>query len=206
MINETPKTGNKDLSPFVRGFAKGVRVLSIPPVLIGALIAILWFGAASVFPNPSSLILSYVFLALVPLLAYPVAALIPRLRRGGRKVQRETAFVFSFFGYLGAVLYGLIAKVGRNLMLLYLTYFVSILFLLFFNKVVGLRASGHACAVTGPLVFPVYFVGWQWLLPCLLVLGLVFFSSLLLKRHTWKELAVGSASALMGFFVCLLLL
>lgn len=184
--------------------AKIIRVLSVPPILIGALLAILWFGAEGVFPNLLSLILSFVFLALLPMLAYPVSFLIPALRRGGRESQREAAFVFSLAGYLGAVIYGLLAKVGRGLLLLYFTYFLSLLFLLFFNKVVGFRASGHACGITGPLVFPVYFVGWQWLIPCLLVLSLVCFSSLVLKRHTGKELAAGSGSALAAFFICLL--
>lgn len=185
--------------------SKLVRVITVPPVLIGVLLALLWFCAEGVFSGVSTLVFSFLFLAVIPVLAYPVSVILPSVRRGGRNAQRSLAFVFSLVGYLGVVVYGFAAGVTRRLMLLYLTYFLSALILTFFNKALKIRASGHACAVTGPLLLPAYYIGWQWLAPCLLVLGLVYLSSLILKRHSLRELLTGSACSAAGFLLCLLL-
>lgn len=39
----------------------------------------------------------------------------------------------------------------------------------FFRSLIHLIYSGHACSVTGPLIFLIYFTGWKTLLPCLVV-------------------------------------
>ncbi|MBR6769357.1 MAG: hypothetical protein IKM34_07720 [Clostridia bacterium] len=190
---------------FVKVLAKAIRVITVPPLLIGALLVALYFYPSGVFTSLSSLILSITFLSVIPALSYLVWALIPSLRRKGRASQRKLAFVFSIIGYLGGVVYALVADISRGLTIILFTYFVSVVILTLINKLTIFRASGHGCGVTGPLLLPAYFVNPLWILPSLFGLLMVYLSSLALKRHTLKELVAGSSAALLSFLFCLVL-
>ena len=190
---------------FVKVLAKVIRVITVPRVLIGALLVVLYFYPSGVFTSLSSLLHAVGFLAVIPALSYLVWALIPALRKGGRASQRKLAFVFSILGYLGGAVYALTADVSRGLTIILLTYFVSVILLTLINKLTVFRASGHGCGVTGPLILPAYFVSPLWIGPSLIGLLAVYLSSIALKRHTLKELVAGSSAALLSFMVCLVL-
>ena len=190
---------------FVKIFAKAIRVITVPPLLIGVLLVALYLYPSGVFHSLTSLILSVTFLAVIPALSYLVWAIIPSLRKGGRASQRKLAFVFSILGYLGGVVYALTAEISRGLTIILFTYFVSVVILTLINKLTIFRASGHGCGVTGPLLLPAYFVNPFWIIPSLFGLLLVYLSSLALKRHTLKELVAGSSAALLSFLFCLVL-
>ncbi len=189
-----------------KAFAGIVRCVSVPPILISALLVWFYFACDGMFASYLSLALSIVFLGGVPLLAYAVWAVVPRWRRLGRRSQRKLAFVFSLVGYTGGLIYALVAEVSRSLLVIFLTYFLSAVLLTLCNKVLKFRASGHGCGVTGPLLLPAVFVSPLWILPSMLILSLVYLSSLLLKRHSMKELLTGSGVAVLSFVVALLLL
>ena len=57
-----------------------------------------------------------------------------------------------------------------------------------------LRASGHACGVSGPLTVLIYLHGLRWLAPGLAVLAAMFWSSITLGRHTLRQLLLGAAA------------
>lgn len=57
-----------------------------------------------------------------------------------------------------------------------------------------LRASGHACGVSGPLTVLIYLHGLRWLAPGLAVLAAMFWSSIPLGRHTLRQLLLGAAA------------
>lgn len=198
MRNENNKT-------FVKILAKAIRVITVPPLLIGALLVILYFYPSGVFRSLSSLLHAVTFLAVIPALSYLVWAAIPSLRQRGRASQRKLAFVFSILGYLGGAVYALTADISRGLTIILLTYFVSVVLLTLINKLTVFRASGHGCGVTGPLILPAYFVSPLWIGPSLFGLLAVYVSSIVLKRHTLKELVAGSSAALLAFFFCLVL-
>ena len=198
MRNENNKT-------FVKVLAKAVRVITVPPLLIGVLLVALYLYPSGVFTSFSSLIHAICFLAVIPALSYLVWALIPALRRKGRDSQRKLAFVFSILGYLGGAVYALTADISRGLTVILLTYFVSVILLTLINKLTVFRASGHGCGVTGPLILPAYFVSPFWIVPSLVGLLAVYVSSIVLKRHTLKELVAGSSAALLSFLFCLVL-
>ncbi len=185
--------------------AKIVRVLTVPPVMICILLLVLYFARPSLFAGVGQLLWALLFLMVFPLLAYPVSALVPALRKKGREGQRGLAFLFTLAGYTGGLVYGLIAGVGDGLLLVYLTYFLSVFFLILLEKCFHVRASGHACSITGPLILLCYFTSWWWALPCAGVYGLVAWASLSLKRHTAKELAFGSLTAVAAFLLGILL-
>lgn len=176
--------------------------MSAPPVMVLALLLILWFSGG-VFARASELVWAIVSLAVFPALAYPFSTIIPAWHAGGRDMQRKLAFAFSSVGYTVLFAYGLIAQVSASAMLIFGTYFFSLLVLVLLNKVAHQKASGHACSITGPLILLVYFVGWTAAIPCAALFAVILWSSVVLKRHTPKEFALGAISCLVGFFISL---
>jgi hypothetical protein len=170
------------------------------------LLVILFFSKGRAFTSIQELLISILFLMLVPIAAYPLAAVIPKYKDKGRSGQRYLAFILSLVGYTAAVVYGLAAHVSWGLLLIFLTYFLSVSMLTVFNKFFALRASGHACSIAGPLILMIYFIGWKCVLPCAVMFALIIWASLTAKRHTPKELIAGSSSAVIAFAVSLLFL
>ncbi len=183
--------------------AKIVRVITIPPIMICTLIAILAFFCDNIFIGVTDMLMSALFLGIFPVIAYPVSYIIPKL--SARDKQRNLAFVFTGIGYLAAILYGLIASVTPNLMLIYMTYFMSAVVLTIVNKVIKVRASGHACACVGPLLFLMYFISFKVMLPCLLLIAVIVWASRTLNRHSLRELALGAATSVVSFAVSILI-
>lgn len=182
--------------------AKTVRVVTIPPLLVTSLLIILYFGRPDFFRGLYDLLAGISFLAIIPTLAYPLQPLIPGFKNKGRKGQRTLAFITSGIGYVGGMLYALISKVSPELLLIFASYFVSVIVLTVFNMVLKRKASGHSCGVVGPLIFTVYFLGWGWLIPCVALAGAVAWSSVALKRHTPNDLFLGGLSAMLAFVLC----
>lgn len=185
--------------------AKAVRVISIPPVMICGLLLILFFARRGLFGGTEQLLWSLLFLMVIPVLAYPVSYVIPSLREKGREGQRSLAFLFTLAGYTGGAAYAFASGVGDGLLLIFLTYFLSVLILILLQKGFHQRASGHACSMTGPLILLSYFIGWWCVLPCAAVFAVIIWASLKLRRHTPKELILGSLTAAVSFLLGLLL-
>ena len=187
------------------GIAKIIRAVTVPPVMVCALLLILYCEKGQTIAGTLDIILSALLLGIVPLLAYPLSMWIPSLKGKGREGQRNLAFMLTFAGYLAALVYGLAAQVPQDLQLIHLTYFISVSILWVFNKLIRLRSSGHACSITGPLILIVYFIGWKIVLPCVVLFALIVWASLTLQRHTAKELIWGALTAAFAFAVSLML-
>ncbi len=85
--------------------------------------------------------MSILFLSVVPLLADPLSGVLPKYKSRGREGQRDLALVLNLISYAGAALYGFAAGVSRGLLFTFLAYLLSVLVLILFNKVIGIRAS-----------------------------------------------------------------
>ena len=172
--------------------AKIVRVLTIPPVMVGVLFFVL-YAEKTVFLRTADLIASFLFLAVVPVLAYPIQKLEPIWRKGGRRTQRKLAFVFSMLGYIGAVLYCIFVEAGVNLTYVTVVYFASVLVLALWNALTPYHASGHACGIAGPILLVCLFVGnWRAIVPGVALFALSLWASLVLKRHNAREFVLGA--------------
>ncbi len=204
MVNEK-RERNLENSGLNR-LAKLIRGITVPPILIASVLVLLYFTADGIFSDGYTLFFASLFLAIIPSLSYPIAAIVPSLRKKGRAAARSLSFVTSGVGYTLGAIYSVVFDVSRGLKVIMFTYFFSVLFLTFFNKIVKIRASGHGCGATGPIILPVYFIGWQAFLPCAAVLMLVYASSLSLKRHTVRELLLGSLVAFVSFAICLIII
>ena len=148
--------------------AHAVRILSIPPVMVSLLVLVLAAFAPDVFASGLEIFAMLLFLAIIPLLAYPLSWAIPRIRRKGREGQRNLAFALTAAGYVLGWLYGVL--VSRN----------------------RLRASGHGCSVTGPVLLAGWYLGLPGIVVSALCYVLIFWASVTAKRHKWDEFLGGS--------------
>ena len=181
-------------------FAKIIRIISVPPVMITFLLVILNTTRPGIFRNNVEVLTSIILLGIVPVLAYPFQLLLSSsLEDRGRIMQRKLAFIFSLIGYATALLWAILVHTSKELLMICATYFISVVILTFFNKVLKKRASGHACSITGPLVFLIYLVDWKLIFPCIIIAMLIFWSSLYLQRHTKTDLFYGVLSSLLAF-------
>ena len=183
-----------------------IRVISVPPLMVAYRLALLYFFRDGVFANTGEFIASLVFLTIIPALAYPAAAVVPSLRKGGRPMQRKTAFVFSVAGYTGGFLYALFTRCSKPVLTIFAAYLISLLTLVLFNKVIKIRASGHACSVTSPMFFATYYFGFGALLPCTIMYGIIFWASLATKRHTVREFILGTVVCVISATAAVLVL
>ena len=195
--NERAKRKKKDLAPL----ALFGRVATLPAVLALAVLVTVFFMRPEVYIRPYELYLSILFLLVFPVLAYPIAKLVPSLRAQGREGARNTAFITSLVGYLAAVLYTHIALSSEELCFIAETYFFSAVLLFFCNKAVGIRASAHSCGAAGAAVlFGAVMGGVAWLISALVFL-FARWSSLSLRRHDGKEFFYGALCVLGGFML-----
>lgn len=174
--------------------AKMFRIITLPTILFAFLITVLYFVKREVFDVAGSFLTPMLCIGIAPMLAYPLGWILGRKSGKTREISRKAAFVFSGLGYLSAVMFALIATPSDEITLLIVTYFVSFCFLTALN-VIGVKASGHACGIMGPLAFLCIRVNPLYFFPCAVIYALSFWSSLKLKRHTASEFIFGSLSS-----------
>lgn len=179
--------------------AKIIRIITVPPFLVAALIIILYFQKSDIFRGITDYTAALVFLGLFPVLVYPIWAVIPKLKEKGREGQRNLAFIGTLIGYTFAFLYGELSGAVPELKLIFRTYFIAVLLLTFANKVLKKRASGHACSVVSPTLFLYCFVGWYTLSVCIFIIAVSFWGSLTLKWHKPMEFLGGSIVCILSF-------
>jgi len=186
-------------------FAILIRCISVPWVWATMLLLILYLFGQDVFTNIFEFMFSILFLVIIPFALYPLQSFIPKYRDKGREGQRNLAFIFSFFGYILAVLYGLFTHTTTALLLIFVLYFSSWLILWVSNKIIKFRSSGHICGITGPMILLIYFIGWQFIILCSILFGFICWASLILKRHTVKEIIGGCVSCGVAFICSLVI-
>lgn len=194
VINMNENIGIQN-SAFGNRLAKGIRVLTVPPLLVSGMLIILTVSLDHFCDSGTQMVLAILLLGILPILAYPLQRLLPT-KGEVREEQRNIAFVLTFTGYLTAFIFSMAGTCGRELRYIIVSYFISMLLLVFFNKVLHVRASGHACSVTGTLYFLSFFLGKQAVIPCICIAAAVVWASLRLKRHTVQEIFWGAAVCL----------
>lgn len=181
-------------------FARFVRILTAPPIFAALLCVFLYLLLPGNFASPVHFALALGFLTGLPLLAYPIAALIPALRRKGRDGQRDLAVVFSVIGYVGGFLYALLFDGAATELVLYGTYVLSGL-AIGVGTLAGFKISGHACGCSGPLAMLATFVS-PWFLAGYCLLPFIFWSSRCLGRHSAAQLLTGAALPVLAMVLC----
>ena len=182
--------------------AKLIRIVTVVPVMALVMLSVLYGLRPDIFQETSNFILAIIFLTVFPLLAYPLQPLLPKFRNKGREGQRNLAIVMSDLGYLLGIVSGIYFQASKELLLIYLAYLISGMGILLFNKVLKIRASGHACGITGPITLLTYFIGLR-VLESVVTIVLVYWASLKLQRHTVSQLLWGSVIPLFALKMAL---
>ncbi|HHU63630.1 MAG TPA: hypothetical protein GXZ32_05410 [Clostridiales bacterium] len=183
--------------------AKVISIVTLVPIM--AALAVTWILLKDRAHFDNSMLwyfLVLIFLTVLPISAYPIARAIPKIRARGRDGERNLAFIMAVIGYVAGAIISIVFHAPKGVMYIMLSYLASGLALFFVNKVVKVKASGHACGVSGPITLLLYMVGhYAWI--AVVLLPLVFWGRLALKRHTYSELIVGTivGIAATGFVV-----
>ena len=184
--------------------ASFVRIVTVPPLMVAVILTVLYAVRGALFASLSHLVFSVLFLAVVPGLAYPLSYLIPAIRRKGRSGQRSLAMYLSAVGYLSVVLYGILAQCTEGLRIIHLTYLLSVLLLLVLNKLLHVRASGHACSVSGPILLLCIYVGAVGVAVGILLWMLILWASVRMRHHTPREYLIGSTVPILAYVLSVL--
>ena len=176
--------------------AKIISVITIAPVMAFLMLTFLYVFDKSAFQRPLYYVIAVMSLTVFPVLAYPFQLAFPKLRKTGRDGQRKLAFVFAVVGYLIGLAVSYMLKAPREEMMIMLSYAMSGSILALFN-LFHIKASGHACGVGGPCILCSYFLGgWGWLI--LLLIPLIFWARLHMKRHRFSELVIGASISMIS--------
>ncbi len=169
-----------------------IRKITIPPVFATLLLILVYIFNPKYFGSPWQLIGGISFLALFPILAYPLQKYIPKFKDKGRDGQRTLAMIFSFVGYMVGTIVAFACSAPIELKIIYLEYLLCGISILIFNKLFKLKASGHACGIVGPVLLLIYFRQYIAAIIGALLIMPVYISSIRSKRHTPKQLVGGS--------------
>ena len=178
--------------------AKIIRIITIPPIEALAMLLILYGIKRTEFGTPGELLMTILFLTIIPVCSYPIASR-KKNKENSRNNQRNMAFIFNFLSYLAAMLVGYCMGCSRMLQWIFNSYFLAVMILTIINKVFKIRASGHACSCTLPYFILSYRLGWIAAVICVGFYLAEFWASVELKRHTVKEFLLGSVVACLVF-------
>lgn len=168
-----------------------IRKITVPPVFAVLFLVTTYYVRPDYFGNIYQLVFGLIFLGILPVLGYPLQKYIPHFREKGREGQRTLAMIFSMAGYLAGTAVAYVCKARSELKVTYFLYLLVGIVMFVFNKAFHLKASGHACGITAPVLLSVKFK-----MPVCTVVGLVLafpvmVSSVKTKRHTVKQLIGG---------------
>ncbi len=144
----------------MKKLSKLIRRFTVPPIFAAGLLIIVYAVYPSYFGTVWQLFAGLFFLALFPTLAYPLQKFIPHFKDRGREGQRTLAMIFSFSGYLLGTLVTLVTVAPIELLAIYLAYLLCGIGVVLLNKIIRLKASGHACGIVGPIIMLIYFGLW----------------------------------------------
>lgn len=171
--------------------AKALRILTVAPLMALVMLLVLFFRDPAAIGGPGFFAAAVVCLTVLPLLAYPLQPVFPHFRGRGREGQRTLAMIFAVLGYVGGCVLAFAAHAPARLKIIFLAYLFSGILVVVFNLLLHVRASGHACGVTGPFAILAFFGQWAGCLGIVPIL-IVWWSSLKAKRHTPEQLIAGT--------------
>lgn len=178
----------------MRMFFKIIREITIAPIMAFVMLSVLYWYNPSLLGGLKFYLLPVFFLTILPISAYPLQRFIPKYKNEGREGQRNLAIVMAVLGYILSIISMLIFGATKAMQIIYITYFISGILVLIANKLLKVRASGHAAGATAPIAILIYFTGVKGIYGGF-VLALVYWASIKMKRHTFFELIFGSIIA-----------
>jgi len=186
-------------------FAKVISILTVVPIMALFTASWIYLYDSTVFNNEVKwYIASLVFLTFIPISAYGLKRILPNYKNTKRDGERKLAFIMAVFGYITGLITALVFNASQGVLIIFITYFISGILLTFFNKFIKIKASGHACGVAGPIVLILYFIGIRaWFV--VLLLPIVYWARVAQKRHSYKELIIGTLVGVLSGIVAIII-
>ena len=125
---------------FRQKLAKAIRVISAPPFAAAAFALILYFNPAGAIVRRDQLVACLLGLSVGPVLAYPISAAL----HTGREKQRVIAMYISLLSYGILLVWSLLRPNSSEFRFVCMTYFMSVIMLIVFNRLLHVRSSGHS--------------------------------------------------------------
>lgn len=184
--------------------ALGISIITVVPMVALFTIMGIYFNDYSFFGERDFWVIwSLVFLVIIPSSAYGLKHIHPRFRKKGRKWERNMAFVTGVTGQVLGFLGAWYLQGPDGVIKLFMVYLLAGVLLSVTNFIVGRKASGHACGVSGPITLLTVIFGIKAGV-LFLLMPLVFWSRLQLRRHTLQELFVGTVIGITASIVATL--
>lgn len=174
-----------------RKIAKAISLLTVVPMVAFFTILLSFLYKGECFARGGWLIYSIVFLTILPLLAYPLHRTIPASREQGRRGERRLAFIIALISYVLGTFLTFLFHAPIFVKKIFMAYLFSGAFLSFINKGLKIKASGHACGISGPITLLINLIGTNMLWLYLLI-PVIFWARINLDRHTLGELIIGT--------------
>ena len=171
--------------------AKAISLVTVVPVVAFFTILLSFLYNKECFIGIGWIIYSIVFLTALPLLAYPLHKIIPASREQGRRGERRLAFILALVSYVLGTLLTFLLNAPIIIRKIFMAYLFSGAFLSFVNKGLKIKASGHACGISGPITLLINLIGIN-MLWLYLLMPVVFWARINLDRHTLRELIIGT--------------
>lgn len=185
--------------------AKIIRIITVSPFMVMALILTLYFGYNSFFKNNVSYLIVLATLVALPLLAYPIQSKFNVIKNmPQRKAERTLAIIFSIVGYVIGFTLAFVLKTPSTEKIFFLTYLLSVLFISILSFIFKFNASGHMAGVSGPITIILYLFGFKYLF-IVALLVVVIWASMQLDRHTILELIAGSLIPVVSLIISFLI-
>jgi|AntAceMinimDraft_18_1070375.scaffolds.fasta_scaffold00029_28 hypothetical protein len=175
----------------MKKLAKFIRIVTVAPISAIIIVLGIYFFIPKSFNTFFELLLILFILGLLPILSYPIQRTFHIIKGEQRDAERKLAFIFCTGGYILGALISLIFNISSLQKLVYYTYFFSGIFMFITNFFIKIKASGHMCGVAGPVAVAIYLFGYEFTFLFIIIIGLVAWSSVKLKRHKYQELIVG---------------
>lgn len=188
----------------MKRLAKITRVLTIAPIMALCLVIILYISDINVFNNIIDLLVCLFSIVIIPPLAYIVQWIFKIYKTDQRSGERKLAIIFSLVSYTFFLVYALVSDTCEIYKVLASTYFVSGLLIFISSFILKNNASGHMCGVSGPVAMLFFSLGGKWIVAFVLLL-LVGWSSLYLKRHTFVQLIRGTLIPIVALLISIMI-
>ena len=183
---------------------KIIRVITVTPVVTIGMLLTFFVLRPKIFPNMFYLVLTFFFLSVMTLIAYPLQKILPGWKEKGRDGQRMFALYLGTVGYLLGFMVNLIIPSTKGLDVIYGIYALSVVILFVFNKLIKIKASGHIGGLTCIMLLFVYFGLYIPAFIVGLIMVPVIVSSIRMRRHTPKEFLCGAICAVVAMGVIIM--
>ena len=109
----------------MKKLSKIIRILTIAHIIAAVMLTIIYLTRPEQIGGAINFIMSLLFLTVLPAISYPLQPIMPYFKHQGREGQRNLAIIAANIGYIAGIIYAFAAQTPQELLIIFLTYFLS---------------------------------------------------------------------------------